>query len=63
MSKAKDKMRAEYRREDLGKGVRGKYFARASKSSNLVLLNDKVAKAFAIAEAVNGTRHCSACWR
>ena len=46
-------MRPEYRREDLGKGVRGKYFARMSKGSNLVLLNDKVAKAFPTDEAVN----------
>lgn len=48
-----DEMRPEYRLEDLGKGVRGKYFARVSKGSNLVLLNDKVAKAFPTAEAVN----------
>ena len=27
LSKAKDEMRTEYRREDLGQGVRGKYFA------------------------------------
>jgi hypothetical protein len=53
MSKPKDEMRAEYRQEDLGKGVRGKYFARVSKGTNLVLLNDKVAKAFPTAEAVN----------
>jgi hypothetical protein len=53
MSKTKDEMRAEYRREDLGKGVRGKYFERVSKGSNLVLLNDKVAKAFPDANAVN----------
>jgi hypothetical protein len=53
MSKAKDEMRPEYRREDLGKGVRGKYFERVSKGSNLVLLNDEVAKAFPTAEAVN----------
>ena len=46
-------MRPEYRREDLGKGVRGKYFSRMSKGSNLVLLNDKVAKAFPTDEAVN----------
>ena len=45
--------RTEYRREDLGKGVRGKYFARVSKGSNLVLLDDKVAKAFPTGEAVN----------
>ena len=46
-------MRPEYRREDLGKGVRGKYFARMSKGSNLVLLNDKVARAFPTDEVVN----------
>lgn len=53
MSKAKDEMRAEYRRDDLGKGVRGKYFERVSKGTNLVLLNDKVAKAFPTTRAVN----------
>jgi len=53
MSKANDDMRAEYRREDLGKGVRGKYFARVSKGTNLVLLNDQVARAFPTTEAVN----------
>lgn len=53
MSKTKDEMRAEYRREDLGKGVRGKYAARYAKGTNLVLLDDKVAKAFPTAEAVN----------
>ena len=53
MSKDKDEMREEYRREDLGKGVRGKYFARFSKGTNLVLLDDRVAKAFPSAEAVN----------
>ena len=53
MSKAKDEMRAEYRREDLGKGVRGKYFERVSKGTNLILLNDKVAKAFPTGDAVN----------
>ena len=53
MSKDKDEMRAEYRREDLSKGVRGKYFDRVSHGSNLVLLNDKVAKAFPTGEAVN----------
>ena len=53
MSKPDVEMRPEYRREDLGKGVRGKYFARVSKGSNLVLLNDKVAKAFPTSEDVN----------
>ena len=53
MSKAKDELRPEYRREDLGKGVRGKYLARVSKGTNLVLLDDRVAKAFPTGEAVN----------
>jgi hypothetical protein len=53
MSKANNGMRAEYRREDLGKGVRGKYLARVSKGTNLVLLNEQVAKAFPTTEAVN----------
>ncbi len=48
-----DDMRPEYRREDLGKGVRGKYFERYSSGTNLVLLDDKVAKAFPTSEAVN----------
>jgi hypothetical protein len=53
MSKAKDELRREYRREELGKGVRGKYFARISKGTNLVLLNEEVAKAFPTTDAVN----------
>jgi hypothetical protein len=53
MNKAKDEMRAEYRREDLGKGVPGKYFERVSKGTNLVLLDEKVAKSFPTGDAVN----------
>jgi hypothetical protein len=53
MNMVDDDLRAEYRREDLGKGVRGKYFARYAKATNLVLLDDRVAKAFPTAEAVN----------
>ena len=53
MNTTEDEMRAEYRREELGKGVRGKYFARYSKGTNLVLLDERVAKAFPTAEAVN----------
>jgi len=53
MNKVKEEMRAEYRREDLGKGVRGKYFDRVSRGTNLVLLDEKVAKAFPTSEAVN----------
>ena len=30
-----DEIRTEYKREDLGKGVRGKYFARFTKASRI----------------------------
>lgn len=53
MTKAKDEMRKEYQRADLGKGVRGKYAERVAKGTNLVLLDQKVAKSFPTAEAVN----------
>ena len=53
MSKSKEEMRPEYRREDLGKGVRGKYFGQVSRGTNLVLLEKKVAKAFPTSAAVN----------
>ena len=43
----------KYSREDLGKGVQGKYARRYGKGTNLVLLDDAVAKAFPTAEAVN----------
>jgi hypothetical protein len=46
-------LRPEYRREDLGKGVRGKYHAAYTKGTNLVLLSPDVAAAFPTAEAVN----------
>ena len=52
MKKAED-MRAEYRREDLGKGVRGKHYAAYQKGSNLVLLTPELAKIFPTTEAVN----------
>jgi hypothetical protein len=53
MNKVDDDMRAEYRLVDLGQGVRGKYFARVAKGTNLVLLDEKVSKAFPTGEAVN----------
>ncbi|TLD40690.1 MAG: hypothetical protein JETT_3058 [Candidatus Jettenia ecosi] len=39
-------MRKEYRREDLGKGIRGKYFEEYKKGTNLVLLSPDVAAVF-----------------
>jgi len=50
---AADTLRAEYDREDLGKGVRGKYFKEYRKGTNLVLLAPDVAKAFPDGAAVN----------
>jgi len=52
MKKA-DEMRAEYRREDLGKGVRGKHYVEFKKGSNLVLLTPELSKIFPSNEAVN----------
>jgi hypothetical protein len=48
-----DELRPEYRREDLGPEVRGKYFKAYRKGTNLVLLNPDVAKAFPTEQAVN----------
>ena len=52
MKKA-DEMRAEYRREDLGKGVRGKHYAEFNNGSNLVLMTPELSKIFPANEAVN----------
>jgi len=46
-------MRSEYRREDLGRGTRGKHLAAYRSGTNLVLLQPDVARAFPTAEAVN----------
>jgi hypothetical protein len=48
-----EQMRAEYRREELGKGVRGKHYAEFKKGNNLVLLKPELAKIFPTNEAVN----------
>jgi hypothetical protein len=52
MKKVKE-MRAEYRREELGNGVRGKHYAEFKKGSNLVLLTPELSKIFPTNEAVN----------
>jgi hypothetical protein len=49
----RDTLRAEYRREDLGKGVRGKYHKQYLAGTNLVLLDPDVSSAFPTAELVN----------
>lgn len=48
-----DELRREYRREDLGKGVRGKHINAFREGTNLVLLRPEVAAAFPTEEAVN----------
>lgn len=51
--KATDELRPEYKREDLGVGVRGKYYEEYCKGTNLVLLSPDVAEVFSTEEAVN----------
>lgn len=46
-------MRKHYSREDLGKGIRGKYFADYQAGTNLVLLRPEVAAAFPTSDDVN----------
>jgi len=55
MSKAKESndLRPEYKRKDLGTGIRGKYFEEYKKGTNLVLLSPDVAEVFSTEEAVN----------
>ena len=48
-----DELRPEYRRGDLGSGVRGKYLESYQSGTNLVLLHPDIAKAFPTDEAVN----------
>lgn len=52
-AKVSDELRPEYKREDLGVGVRGKYFEEYRKGTNLVLLSPDVARVFSTDEAVN----------
>jgi hypothetical protein len=48
-----DEMRAEYRREDLGPLIRGKYATRYAKATNVVVIDEELTKAFPNTEAVN----------
>ena len=52
--KTTDELRPEYKRADFPGGFeRGKYAKRLKESSNIVVLNPEVAKAFPNEEAVN----------
>jgi hypothetical protein len=57
MKKAKSELndwgRPEYKRSDFGEIVRGKYAKRIRESTNVVVLDPEVAKAFPNDEAVN----------
>jgi hypothetical protein len=53
MERKVDELWPEYRREDLGQGVRGKYWDPHLSGTNSVLLSPDVAKAFPIEEGVN----------
>jgi len=46
-------LRSEYRRADLGKGVREKYYREYTRGTNHVLLRPEIAQAFPTSEAVN----------
>jgi hypothetical protein len=48
-----DTLRAEYRRDELGEGVRGKYLKQHLLGTNLVKLEPDVAKVFSTPAAVN----------
>ena len=48
-----DELRPEYERSALGSGVRGKYFERYTKGTNLALLEPDVRAAFPTDVAVN----------
>lgn len=52
-TKETDDLRPEYKREDLGEGVRGKYFDDYQKGTNLILLSPDVAEVFSSEKAVN----------
>ena len=51
--KPTDELRPEYKRADFGTLVRGKYAKRATESSNVVVLEPQVARAFPNDRAVN----------
>jgi len=51
--KKPDELRTEYKRSDFGVLVRGKYAKRVSEATNVVLLDDRVAKAFPNDREVN----------
>jgi hypothetical protein len=53
MKKAKDEMRAEYKRSDFTKLERGKFYAEVAAGTSVALLEPAIAKAFPNSQAVN----------
>lgn len=53
MKKAKDEMRAEYKRSDFAKLERGKFHAEVIRGTSVALLDSAVAKAFPTSGAIN----------
>lgn len=51
--KASDELRPEYKRSDFKTLVRGKYAARVTEATNIVVLDPQVARAFPNDKAVN----------
>jgi len=54
----RDELRPEYKLQDLGPGVRGKYYEAYQKGTNLVLLDSDVEAAFPTEKAVNESLRC-----
>ena len=52
-TKMDDQHIPELKREQLGKGVRGKYFKHFTQGSNVVVLQPEIMKAFPTSKAVN----------
>ena len=50
-----DELRPEYRREDFGTMVRGKYAQRMREATNIIVLDPDIAEAFPNAQVVNQT--------
>jgi hypothetical protein len=51
--KESNELRTEYKREDLGQGIRGKYLTSYHEGTNLVLLSPDVAEVFPTEASVN----------
>jgi hypothetical protein len=53
MNKSNDELEQEYDLKSLGKGVRGKYFEKYQKGTNVVVIDPELSKVFPNAKAVN----------